>query len=722
MSLRLEAVCKAGKKQRRTPLADESRHSTHFASRVFHSGIAEQMLPKKVAQNLQNAREGREKFDPAHADAVAEALKEWAVGLGATHYTHWFQPLTGAAAEKHDAFLSWDRSGTVIEKFRGKELLRGEPDASSFPSGGARATHEARGYTMWDPSLPPFLWESGEGLTLCIPSLYFSWKGEPLDQKIPLLRSDQKIQSSVLRLLHLAGVDAARVFSTLGPEQEYFAIDRSLFLRRPDLMLAHRTVFGAKPPKGQELEDHYFGSVKDRVLSFMREFENGAVALGIPIKTRHNEVAPAQHEVAPLFERASLAIDHNLLLMELMRQTATHHDLACLLHEKPFAGINGSGKHCNWSLATDTGLNLLDPEENSLVFLTLLTAVIHAVHEHAPLLRSSIASAGNDHRLGGSEAPPTIISIYLGEALERTVEQILSEEAMTAQAVRKIDLSLAHVPHHIPDASDRNRTSFFAFTGNKFEFRAVGSSAHCALPVMVINAIVSDSLQLILDEVERALGDAQGLAAEKKLQRALPVLRKNLHASKAVLFSGNGYSAEWEREAEMRGLPNIRRSFHALHHLLDKKAERAFAGILSPEELHSRYEILVEQYAKSMNIEANLMIEMFRTQILPAALRDQKQRAEALHLVQGLHIRADEQLAALQALTQVLGKAMEAIDEVERVQKQTLDLGWEAKARIFCELVTPKMGEARGWVDRLETMVEDALWPLPKYREMLYLI
>ena len=723
MNARLEAVRAAGKKIRHLPEADELKHSAQFASRVFHLRLMEQTLPKKVFQNLQAAMEGSEKFDPQNADPLAEALKEWAILHGATHYTHWFQPLTGAPAEKHDAFLSWNSNGGVIEQFRGKDLLRGEPDASSFPSGGLRATHEARGYTVWDPSSLPFLWEGGDEMTLCIPSVYFSWKGEALDQKIPLLRSDEKIQAAGLRLLKLCGVPAERVYSTLGPEQEYFAIDRSLFLMRPDLHLSGRTVYGAPPSKGQELEDHYFGMVKERILAFMREFETAAVRLGIPVKTRHNEVAPAQHEIAPLFERASMAVDHNLLLMELMRKVACQHDLACLLHEKPFAAINGSGKHCNWSLATDTGLNLLDPKENSLAFLTLLTAVIHAVHEHAGLLRTSIASAGNDHRLGGSEAPPTIISVYLGTTLERLVEQILSDQRFDAEAVRNIDLGLSHIPHHEADPSDRNRTSFFAFTGNKFEFRAVGASVHCAFPVSVINAIVSDSLNLILDEISNVVGNKKDLSSEALFSLTLPVLRKRLKEASPVLFSGNGYSLEWEEEAKRRGLPNIRKSFHSFEQLLDKKTRRAFEGILNEQELHSRYEILIERYAKQMNIEANLMVELFRTQILPAALSDQKNRAESLAALQEISMRADpHQLESLKSLSLLIGQAIAAVDEVEKVQKQTRDLGWEARGKIFAEIVSPKMAEARTLVDRLETLVDNSLWPLPKYREILFIV
>lgn len=697
MNARVEAVLKLGKKRQR-PEAGQLKHSALFGARVFHRGLI-QSLPKEIARHWLDVLDGRAQFAIEYADAVAEGLKNWALQHGATHFTHWFQPLTNAGAEKHDSFLTWGEKGMVLEKFRGKDLLRGEPDASSFPSGGLRATHEARGYTAWDPTVFPFLWEGGDGMTLCIPSLFFSWKTEALDHKIPLMRSEEKLNTAVLRLLKIAGVQAERAFSTLGAEQEYFLIDRELFLLRPDLLLAGRTVFGAKPPKGQELEDHYFGAVKDRVLAFMREFEDVAVQLGIPVKTRHNEVAPAQHEVAPLFEGASLAVDHNVILMEVMRSVAGKHDLACLFHEKPFMGINGSGKHNNWSVATDTGLNLFDPEQGSIVFLTMLTAVLRAVHAHAALLRASVASAGNDHRLGGNEAPPTILSVYLGEALEKIVAEILHGKA-EKMSLRSIDLGLKAVPRHEADPSDRNRTSFFAFTGNKFEFRAVGASAHCALPITVINAIVADSLALILDEIAACIGDRK-LKQEELLQTALPVLKKHLKDAQNVVFGGNNYSAEWEKEAEMRGLPNIRKSFHALGQFLEKKHMHVFEGILNEKELHSRYEIWVEQYAKTMQIEANLMLELFYTQVLPAAEKDMRARGREEPLIE---------------------EACEKASELKKLLFNMKDMGWEAKAKAFCELVSVKMAELRTAVDGLEMLVDNALWPLPKYRELLFII
>lgn len=722
MNARIDVLKAIGQRNERKIEGEKEAHSLQFASHVFNLRQMEISLPKKVFENIKNAIEGKEKLDSENTDLIAEALKVWAMKMGATHFTHWFQPLTGSPAEKHDSFLYWSQNGMVIEKFRGKDLFRGEPDASSFPSGGLRCTHEARGYTSWDISSPPFLLGCARGITLYIPSLYFSWKGEALDHKIPLLRSEEKLKIQILRLLKMGSIPAASAFSTLGIEQEYFLIDRMFYLLRPDLLLSGRTVIGATPPKGQELEQHYFGSLNDRVMAYMCEFEDAAIHLGIPVKTRHNEVAPSQHEVAPLFETGSLAVDHNLLLMELMKKIALKHGLASLFHEKPFARINGSGKHNNWSIATDTGHNLLDPKENSLVFLTLLTAIVRAVHDHAGLLRASIASAGNDHRLGGSEAPPTILSVFLGEALEKIVHEIVAEKTGDAQMVRKIDLGLLSILPFEADLSDRNRTSFFAFTGNKFEFRAVGASAHCALPLTAINAIVADTLALILDEISDVIQD-QKLDAAQSLAAALPILRKHLKIAKPVFFSGNAYSAEWEREAAQRGLPNIKRSFHAFSQFLDKKSVRAFEGILGHKEIESRYEILVEQYVKTMNIETNLMVELFRAQILPAALQDQRNRASSLQMASAVGVQLDpHQLNSLKELASSITSAICAVDEMEKIKSQMHDLGWEAKGKTFCDVVAPKMEMARKAIDHLENLVDDRLWPLPKYREMLFIL
>jgi glutamine synthetase len=697
-------------------------HSAQFASHVFDLHQMEMCLPKKTFEHIKAARDGKEKLDLAHAEILAEALKIWSLKKGATHFTHWFQPLTGAPAEKHDSFLSWTSLGEVVDKFKARDLLKAEPDASSFPSGGLRCTHQARGYTSWDIASPPFLFSANGTMTLCIPSLYFSWTGEPLDYKIPLLRSEEKLRGQVLRLLKMASLPAETVFSTVGIEQEYFLIDHNFYLLRSDLLLAGRTVLGAKPSKGQELEQHYFGPLNDRVIAYMSEFEEAAIQLGIPVKTRHNEVAPFQYEVAPLFERSSLAVDHNLLLMELMKKIALQHGLVALFHEKPFAKVNGSGKHNNWSLATDTGYNLLDPKEDSLVFLTLLTAVLRGVHDHAGLLRASIASAGNDHRLGGSEAPPTILSIYLGDALEKLVDQIIHDKKVDTKTIRNIDLGLSHILPFEADLSDRNRTSFFAFTGNKFEFRAVGASAHCASPLTVIHAIVADALSLILDEIGDVVKNRK-LNPTQYLEVALPILRKHLKIAKPVLFSGNAYTAEWEKEAAQRGLPNITRSFHALAQFLDKKSIRAFEGILTEAELESRYEIWVEQYAKTMNIEANLLIELFRTQILPAAFQDLKNRAQSLQAMNDLGVPMDARgLESLKQISTLISSSTQAVDEVEKFQLQISDFGWEAKAQSFCDIVAPQMEKARLLIDRLETWMADDLWPLPKYRELLFIV
>lgn len=698
MNARLEAVKNIGKRARAIPESSQIKHSAGFLSRVFHRRLIEK-LPVHAAENWLDALDGKSKIDPEHADTIAEALKNWAMKHGATHYTHWFLPLSNSCAEKHDSFLEWGPKGTVLETLRGKNLLMGEPDASSFPSGGLRATHAARGYTAWDPTSFPFLWEAGEGLTLCIPAVFFSWRGDALDTKIPLMRSEEKLNTVVNRLFKLSKVKEERIFSTLGPEQEYFVVDRSLFLLRPDLVLSGRTVFGAKPPKGQEMEDHYFGPVKDRVIAFMREFEDRALRLGIPVKTRHNEVSPAQYEVAPLFERASLASEHNVMLMELMRQVASKHDLACLFHEKPFEGVNGSGKHNNWSIVTESGKNLLDPEEDSLIFLTLLTAILSAVKEGAGLLRASIGSLGNDRRLGGSEAPPTILSIFLGEVLEKIVEGLMHEKK-EAISLSSIDLGLKSIPKCLKDASDRNRTSFFAFTGNKFEFRAVGASASCALPITCINALVADSLELILDEIQDSIGD-RDLEGHALFAQALPVLQMHLMASQPVFFSGNNYSSEWAKEAEERGLLNIKNSLIAFSQFLEKKAIRAFEGILSTEELQSRYEVMVQQYAKLLHIETNLMIELFQTQVLPTAQKDFRQR--------GI------QEPLLEAATAI-------VEEMKQLQEQSSEMGWQAKAKVYSELILPRMDALRRSVDKLEMLVDNSLWPLPKYRELLFLV
>ncbi len=684
--------------------------TSSFGAHLFSIHVMKERLSPASATHLQRVLQGLESFRPEEAETFAEALKTWALEKGATHYAHWFQPLSGKSAEKQTSFLDWDHQGGAITRLKGRDLLWGEPDASSFPSGHLRATHEARGYTSWDCVNVPFLWEREEGSILYIPALFFSWKGDALDHKIPLFRSEQKIDCAARRLLHLFHKKAARIHSTLGPEQEYFLIDAEMHQLRTDLFLSGRTLFGRPSAKGQELEDHYFSPLPERALAFLEELEQKALLLGIPLKARHHEVAPAQYECAPLFERASLASDHNLLLMDLLQTIAQRHDLACLLHEKPFASINGSGKHNNWSLMTDQGDNLLNPESDSLLFLTLLTAILHAVHTHSALLRATIASPGNDHRLGGSEAPPTILSVYLGTPLEELIKQVIHGKSASLDLTGKmIDLGLTQRSHALADASDRNRTSFFAFTGNKFEFRAVGSSAHCSWPITIINSIVAESLQLILDEVEGSPNPLDALPS---------VVRKHLKQSQDVVFGGDGYSSEWETEAKRRGLPNIKKSFHALSALLDIKSIRVLEGVLSERELHARYDIFVEQYAKTLWIETHLFIELFRTQILPAALKQQKNWAKSLLLLQQIGISSSHEL--LQTFNTTLETATSLIADIEHIREQALSLGWEAKAKVLAELASIKMEEARRAIDGLEGWMQDSLWPLPKYRELLY--
>lgn len=692
---------------------------------MFNRAIMQKMLPKEVYKNLAGAMEGKEPLKGEFADTVAVAMKEWAISLGATHYSHWFQPLTGTSAEKHDAFIDWSSTDQVIEKFSGKQLVQGEPDASSFPSGGLRSTYEARGYTGWDPTSPVFVWKGGDGVTLCIPSVFFSWTGDVLDSKIPLLRSDRKINEATLRLLRLTGIEAEHVYSTLGAEQEYFVIDRSLRNQRPDLVLCGKTVFGAPSPKGQELQDHYFGAVKDRILSFMSDFEKIALTLAIPVKTRHNEVAPAQHEVAPVFEKASSAIDHNLLLMELMRKVAAQHDLACLLHEKPFYGLNGSGKHCNWSLATDTGLNLLDPTEtpeNNLHFLVLLAAILAGVYRHSGLLRASVGSAANDNRLGGHEAPPAILSVYLGTDLERVLESI---EAIGShkrnKEGRQYDLGLPILPNLMKDTTDRNRTSPFAFTGNKFEFRAVGSSANPAFPITVLNAIVAESLNEMLDEIEANL---KGKGKNSLLEATLPVLQKWLKKSKPIRFHGDNYSHAWQNEAAKRGLPNLHQSIDAFEFFLSPTTYALFEGILTPAELRSRYEIQSEIFSHTHNIEAKCMFDLFNTQILPAAIKHQKEVAKSLKLLKEMVgvKKGKEQMRELEALSDAIDEAIAQAMRLEEARSNADKLSGAKRAQAFSKKVLPEAESLRSLVDFIESKVDDTLWPLPKYRELLFLI
>ena len=729
MNPRYKALETVGKRTR-PPLSGAYSTSETFGMHVFNRAVMQKMLPREICKNVLNAIEGIEKIKPEFSDTIAVAMKEWAINLGATHYCHWFQPLTGASAEKHDSFIDWNTPDKVIEKFSGKQLLQGEPDASSFPSGGLRSTYEARGYTGWDPTSPVFVWTAGDGITLCIPCVFFSWTGDVLDAKIPLLRSDKRIGDAAMRLLRLTGISAYYVNTTLGCEQEYFVIDRAWRNLRPDLCMSGRTVFGANPPKGQELQDHYFGSVKDRVLSFMRDFEVAALKLGIPVKTRHNEVAPTQYEVAPVYEKTSSAVDHNILLMELMRQIAIRHDLSCLLHEKPFQDINGSGKHCNWSLITDTGINLLDPTdtpENNLHFLILLTAILNAVYEHSALLRASIASYSNDYRLGGHEAPPAIISVYLGGELENVLHNIEEKGSHTRSGIKNVyDLGLHAGPELSKDNTDRNRTSPFAFTGNKFEFRAVGSSASPSFPITVLNTIVAESLNRILDEIEKKLGGTKASNKQVLFEAALPVIRKYLKVSRPIRFYGDNYSDAWAKEAKRRGLPIIRKSVDAFEALKLPGTHHAFQGILTSEELQSRYDILVETYCHTVNIEMNIMLDLFRTQILPAAFKHQKELAEsisAFNAVAGSGNKQLQQMSLLKDLGNKIEKTIKLAHDLEKVRKETAEISnITTRGKAFCHEVLPKSETLREAVDAIESEINDTLWFLPKYREMLFIL
>src|SRR5689334_2913535 len=594
-----------------SPLTQNASRATEvFGSLVFNDEVQQSRLPKPAYRALRRTIMRGESLDPSVADAVASAMKEWAVEHGATHYTHWFQPLTGITAEKHDSFVSPTSDGKAVLEFSGKELVRGEPDASSFPSGGMRSTFEARGYTAWDPTSPPWLLKSGGAVTLVIPTAFVSWTGEALDKKTPLLRSMEALSKQAVRILKLFGSTAERVVTTCGPEQEYFLIDRYFYLSRPDLINAGRTLFGAKPPKGQELEDQYFGAIPDRVMAFMSEIESELYKVGVPVKTRHNEVAPSQYEIAPVFENANVATDHQMMTMETMRRTAPKYGLACLMHEKPFAGVNGSGKHLNWSISDDEGHNLLSPGANphqNMQFLVFCTAVLRAVNRWQGLLRASIASAGNDHRLGANEAPPAIISIFLGDMLTDIFDQIGNGGAKSTKHGGELDTGVLVLPKLPRDAGDRNRTSPFAFTGNKFEFRAVSANQSIAYPNIALNVAVTESLDYMATELEKATGAGKPLA-----EAVAGLLQKVIRENKRIIFNGNNYSPEWEKDATKRGLLNLKNTIDALPQLESNEVIAAFEKykVLTEREVHARYDIMVEQYIKTVNVEGQLMVLM----------------------------------------------------------------------------------------------------------------
>ncbi|MBN9521971.1 glutamine synthetase III [bacterium] len=702
---------------RATPLKDL------FGTLVFSEEVQKARLPKPVFKALQKTiKQGAQLTDPAVADAVASAMKDWALEHGATHYTHLFQPMTGLTAEKHDSFLSPTGTGTALAEFSGKELVKGEPDASSFPSGGIRATFEARGYTGWDPTSPAYIRESPNGATLVIPTVFVSWTGEALDKKTPLLRSMEALSVQALRILRLFGnTEAKKVFTTVGPEQEYFLVDKNFLYSRPDLLNCGRTVFGAKPPKGQELEDQYFGTIPERVLACMADCEAELFKLGVPVKTRHNEVAPSQYEIAPIFEDSNLATDHNQLTMDVIRRTAEKYGLACLLHEKPFAGINGSGKHNNWSMATDAGENLLNPGDNphdNAQFLVFCVAVIRAVAKYPELLRVSVASAGNDHRLGANEAPPAIISIFLGDQLQDVMDQLERADLKSTKQGGLMEVGVSILPKLPRDAGDRNRTSPFAFTGNKFEFRAVGSFFSIGGPNVVLNTIVAESLDYVATELEKATKGGKDL--NKAIQELLPPILKE---SKKVVFNGDGYSEEWHKEAEKRGLPNLKSSVDAFPVLVRKDSVELFGKykVLSERELQSRYFIFSEKYVKEVVIEADMMVMMARTMILPAALRYQAEVAGAVNATKAAGVENTAQVDHLKDLTGVLAKFQAATKALCEATHHHPEGDAYAHAKYVKESVIPKMAELRTFGDKLETMVADDLWPLPTYREMLFI-
>ena len=685
-----------------------------FGENVFSQLVQRQRLPKDVYRALAKTLAKGEALDTSLADAVALAMKEWALEKGATHYTHMFQPLTGLTAEKHDSFYAPTGEGTALAEFSGKELIQAEPDASSFPTGGVRATFEARGYTAWDPTSPAFIIENPNGALLCIPTAFVSWTGEALDHKIPLLRSMDALSKSAIRALRLLGnTTAERVFTTVGPEQEYFLIDEQYYFERPDLVTTGRTLFGAKPPKGHELDDHYFGSIPERILACMLETERELAKLGIPIKTRHNEVAPNQYEVAPIFENSNVGSDHQQLTMQIMQNVARRYGLVCLLHEKPFAGVNGSGKHNNWSMGTDDGENLLEPGDtphDNLQFLFFCAAVIQAVNKHQGLLRASIASPGQDHRLGANEAPPAIISIFLGAELERVFTAIEKGETSETTEQSFLGLGTPVLPPLPMHGGDRNRTSPFAFTGNKFEFRALGSSMSLSLPNTVLNTIVAEAIDFLSEELEDAL------QAGKTAEEALPaILQKSYADNKQIIFGGDNYAEEWHSEAEQRGLLNLRATPDALPYLVNDETVTLFSnyGVLSERELHSRYDVFLEQYVTKLNIEAEVASSIARTLLLPAAARYQAELLGA-------------QLPELASeISELVGSFVEAIKGLETVNLEdshpSEDEGILAHAAYMHDTVLPAMADVREVADKLEKVVADDLWPLPKYSEILFI-
>ena len=691
-----------------------------FGENVFNDTVMQERLPKKVYKNLKKTIEEGKELDLETADVIAHEMKEWAIEKGATHYTHWFLPLTGVTAEKHDSFISAPQpSGKVLMSFSGKELIKGEPDASSFPSGGLRATFEARGYTAWDCTSPAFVRQDAAGATLCIPTAFCSYTGEALDQKTPLLRSMEAINKQALRLLRLFGnTTSKKVTPSVGPEQEYFLVDAEKFEQRKDLIYTGRTLFGAMPPKGQELDDHYFGTIRQRIAAFMKDVNEELWKVGVTAKTQHNEVAPAQHELAPIYAEANIAVDHNQIVMQTLKRVACQHGLKCLLHEKPFAGVNGSGKHNNWSITTDDGINMLDPgktpHENTQ-FLLVLTCILRAVNMHADLLRESAADPGNDHRLGANEAPPAIISVFLGEQLEDVLEQLISTgEATHSIKGGKLETGVRTLPELAKDATDRNRTSPFAFTGNKFEFRMVGSRDSVASPNIVLNTIVAEAFADTCDVLEKA--DDFDLAVHD-------LIKKYAIENQRIVFNGDGYSEAWVEEAERRGLPNIRSMVEAIPAMVTDKAVRLFErfGVFTEAELKSRAEIQYETYAKAINIEARTMIDMASKQFLPAFIKYTKTLADTVNSVKAAGADASVQLSCLNEVTELMKETKEALDALVKVTDEAaVKEEREEQAKFYHSEVFPAMEALRAPVDKLEMIVDKEAWPMPSYGDLIF--
>ncbi|MFH1245824.1 MAG: glutamine synthetase III [Candidatus Omnitrophota bacterium] len=730
MNIRQEALFKI-KSTELDKISFPKKVSSYFGENTFGLETMRKHISKPAFAAFKDWMSEGKIISLEQANEIAEAMKEWALSKGATYYTHWFQPMTGLTAEKHDSFISIVGPGQVIEKFSGSKLIQGEPDASSFPSGGIRATFEARGYTAWDPTSPAFIIESALGKTLCIPTIFISYHGEALDKKLPLLRSDEALSKAAVGLLQLFGhKDVKKVFSTCGPEQEYFLIDKNYYNLRQDLVMAGRTLIGAPSPKGQQLEDQYFGTIKERVINFMFEVAQEAYKLGIPVMTRHNEVAPHQYEFAPVFEESNIACDHNQLLMELMKKVALRHNLVCLLHEKPFGGINGSGKHLNWSLSDDQGNNLLNPgetPEENLQFLIILAAVLRAVYIHADLLRASVALAGNEHRLGANEAPPAIISVFLGEQLTKILDML--ENGVKSQVSKRniIDLGIARLPRFNKDTTDRNRTSPFAFTGAKFEFRAVGSSQNIATPITIINTIIAESLEYVTHQIKTVKGTGKDFNSE-----VLKVISAIVKETKDIRFEGNNYAQDWVKEAEKRGLPNIAATYEALEAFTGKKNIALFEKykVFSKEELVARYHIWIHMYNLTLEIEANTLKEMVNASVVPAGYKYEKLLArtlrELLELEKGAGLKMDP--AALEDKKRHLSDVVSKIyyvrrntSEIDKLLEKAKELSDEKRARLYFEELKALMEHVRKHVDELECVVSDDTWDLPKYREMLFI-